>query len=335
MSFTGYRAYALQFEPTRIVLSGAKQFWETAELVAQCNRTERPFAKCHESNYEGHGSGYPSHLRRSLIADGYTEEQLRGPLCGIYSFKTLYGLWDEFGGDYKPLHWDVIARVENFGDLVVETERGFRSARTRITELFYLPPPGAETAATLVVTRALAQRYEVPVSATSWHHLLADSPEYADWLGVQQVRATNHIFREVDPQASLVAEYVRLGILPPSFIGARGLTPGGGFSAQQHSFTRMYGNPGGFSWQTLASPSAPTPTSPNPLSLQSSLLSGMSRAFQNDPYVPPPNPSLPERYLDWTYGLPHPLGFAAFMAPFVGTAALITAGIAIIAAVLS
>lgn len=301
MSFTGYRAYSLDLSLDGMVLQGVRIDWPTAEMTATCSRSNLSLKDCHEAEYERHTPGQHEKEAIQQYLDAHPDsglnfEHFLEPLCGIYSYKTLVHLRSGF---YRP---NVIARVENFGDLVVETEHGYRSAKTRITELFYLPPEDAEAEMTLVVTRYLNRKYGVPVSATSFDRLMHETGEYTAWVGIQQVEATHYML-----------------------------------NANHGSLTYFKG---ASSWPTLASLSASTPTSQSPFAPIPQLNMTLTQWSQISPpsyshLEPPKNPSLLNRYLDWTFEFPAPIGFTLFAAPFIGVATAVVTAVFLIGAVLS
>lgn len=278
MSLTGYRAFRLDFTPTRVGLHGARKPWDAAEMVAVCDYSKLSLAECHAAGYEKHDT-LKAHPELAPLYRLVPPERLpREHDCGIYSFKSALNCWQEaqkWGDD-----WLLLAEVENYGEIVVETERGYRSSQTRIRELFYLAPARADADTTLLVTRTLARKYGVPVSATSLHRLLEADPEYVDWVGKQQVEATDRLLN----YHRFILGGMVYGLVPQgaisSFLGA----------GSHYTLT----NSGGSStWQTSGSPSAFTPTS-----LPSSP-SFLSASLSRSPSVPLPSPSRRERFMDW------------------------------------
>lgn len=278
-SLIGYRAYQLDFSLTRVGLRGARKPWDAAEMVAVCDYSKLSLAECHVADYAAHC--HDPETRAMYLRAGYAHTNIpQNPSCGIYSYKSMLDCWTaakEWAGS-----WLLVAEVENFGEMVVETERGYRASQTRIRELFYLPPDGADTETTMIVTRSLARKYGVPVSATAPHIMLQSDPAYVDWVGRQQVEATAYV----------------LNARPLPF-GGHGTLAG----QYHHAYINAQNNyiygtqQGTYTWQTLGNQFVLTPTSLTPGSIPSGL-SGGKWSFQ-PLSAPLPSPSRRERFLDW------------------------------------
>lgn len=257
MTLIGYRAFLLDFRPARVGLTGVVTPWESAEMEAFCKYSSLSLADCHAAGYAKHDF-FEAHPEMKPYRATYSDMP-REHECGIYSFKSALSCWQEMSrwGD----EWMVIAEVENYGDLVVETERGYRASKTRIREVFYLAPKEADAETTVLVTRALARKYVVPVTATSSHLLLKDDPDYVDWVGRQQVEATDRLLRP-SPYDWLMNQIIQGGLT---------------------------------SWQTSGSLSGLTQTS---LTLGSS--PSIPSAWTSPLFLSaPPSRSRLERFIDW------------------------------------
>jgi hypothetical protein len=262
----GYRGFMYAPSAINVRLQGVRVEWATDTLVATCQLTKTTLRECHESEYAGHTTA-------NIV--GGTEYRQVSPECGIYSFKSLIDVLN------MNTQWNVVAEVENFGDLVVEHETGYRSSATRIRRLWYLPPNAAEPAAIVSATRALAIQFGCPVEATDWSHLLSPV-EYEKWVGIEQVDATRDALTKTT------------------------------FSADLYALSQFLG---GKTWLTLGSQSANTSTSQTLASW--SALSSQPPVSQWYPLLYP-KPSLSERILEhagWVFvGL-----YAAGVALVVGS----------------